>query len=256
VGRGEFIDAHFGAGSRPFGHGFTGENRRSSTAYYVHDVGNVRLICLDTTGAFGGSDGCLDEDQARWLEQRLAEVHSSRLTEDGTRVATGQADRLVVIFSHHGLDTMTNTRGRAGPGDFRLVGRLELRELLHRFGNVVAWVNGHTHRNLVVPRHDPKGWTGGFWEITSSALMDWPCQARLVELLDNGNGTLSLACTMVDHDGVVRPHPDRPRTGEWLAGLHRELAGNEPWRGFSSVASGERADRNVELLLAAPFPRP
>ncbi|MEJ7743806.1 MAG: hypothetical protein WKF73_15460 [Nocardioidaceae bacterium] len=84
--------------------------------------------------------------------------------------------------------------------------------------------------------------------------MDWPCQTRLVELLDNGDGTLSLVCTMVDHDGVVRPEPDMPWTGQWLAGLHRELAGNEPWRGFGSAARGGLADRNVDLRLPAPFP--
>jgi metallophosphoesterase (TIGR03767 family) len=254
VGRKEFIDAHFGAHASPIGHGFTAENRRSGTAYYVYDVGAVRLICLDTTGPFGGSAGCLDEDQARWLRARLEEVHSTRLSADGTRVATGQADRLVVVFSHHGLDTMTNTRGQTGADGVRLVGRGELREMLHRFGNVVAWVNGHTHRNLVTARLDPNGWSGGFWEITSSALMDWPCQTRLVELLDNADGTLSLMCTMVDHDGALRPRSDLPRSGQWLAGLHRELAGNEPWRGFTSVAAGGPADRNVDLLVAAPFP--
>ena len=253
----EFIDAHFSARSRPYGHGFTAENRRSGRAYYVYDIGLVRLICLDTTCASGPAAGCLDEDQARWLHDRLAEVHSCYRAADGSPVATAESDRVVVIFSHHGLDTMTSAAnlppGTAGP---RLVGPEELAALLHRFGNVVAWVNGHTHRNVVLPRPDPGATSGGFWEITTSALMDWPCQTRLVELLDNADGTLSLVCTMVDHDGVVRPEPDQPWTGEWLAGMHRELAGNEPWRGFESPARGGVADRNVELVLPQPFPMP
>lgn len=253
VGRREFVDAHFSPRSRPLGHGFTDENRRSGTAYYVHDVGEVRLICLDTTCAAGASDGSLDEDQARWLRERLAEVHSRQLTADGNTLATGQTDRLVVVFSHHGPDTMTNTRIATGTEGSRSMGGAELQELLHGFGNVVAWVNGHTHRNAVTPRADPQGQTGGFWEITSSALMDWPCQTRLVELLDNRDGTLSLVCTMVDHDGTVRPEPEGPWNGRTLAGLHRELAGNEPWRGFGSVARGDRGDRNVDLLLPAPY---
>lgn len=255
VSRAEFVDAHFTPASRPFGHGFTAANRRTGTAYYVHDVGAVRFICLDTTRATGGSDGCLDEDQARWLQERLEEVHSSRITADGTTVATGQTDRLVVIFSHHGVDTMTPVAGRPpDPGEPRPVGGPELRDLLHRFRNVIAWLNGHTHRNCAAPRPDPLGRSGGFWEITSSALMDWPCQTRLVELLDNRDGTLSLVCTMVDHDGVEAPERDQPWTGRWLAGLHRELAGNEPSRGFGSSARGQQADRNVDLRLPAPFP--
>ncbi|MBA2463602.1 MAG: TIGR03767 family metallophosphoesterase, partial [Nocardioidaceae bacterium] len=254
VSRAEFVAAHFSPLSRPLGHGFTASNRRSGTAYYVHDVGAVRFICLDTTSVQGAADGCLDEDQARWLRERLDEVHSQRLTADGTTVPTGGTDRLVVLFSHHGIDTMTNLRrSPSGPEGPRLVGGPELRDLLHRFGNVVAWVNGHTHRNCVTPRHDPSGRSGGFWEISSSALMDWPCQARLVELLDNRDGTLSLVCTMVDHDGAVRPEPDMPWTGRWLAGMHRELAGNEPWRGFGSTARGDLADRNVDLRLPVPF---
>ncbi len=219
VTRQEFVDAHFSSMSQPFGHGFTDTNRRSGTAYYVHDVGPVRLICLDTTCAAGAADGCLDEDQTRWLQERLEEVHSHHVTAEGTTVATGRTDRLVVLFSHHGIDTMTNTRRLpTGPGGSRLVGLPDLRDLLHRFGNVVAWVNGHAHSNRVTPRQDPLGRSGGFWEITSSALMDWPCQTRLVEIMDNADGTLSLICTMVDHDGTVRPDPGLPWTGRWLAG--------------------------------------
>ena len=96
----------------------------------------------------------------------------------------------------------------------------------------------------------------GFWEVTTCAIMDWPCQTRLVELVDTG-GHLSIVCTMVDHDGVLRPDPDLPWDGRWLAGLHRELAGTEPWRGWASLdrsATGGLADRNVELRLPAPFP--
>jgi hypothetical protein len=36
--------------------------------------------------------------------------------------------------------------------------------------------------------------------------------------------------------------------------MHRELAGNEPWRGFATQRSGGPEDRNVELRLPAPFP--
>jgi metallophosphoesterase (TIGR03767 family) len=254
VSRSEFVDAHFSARSHPLGHGFTAANRRAGTAYYVHDLDSVRLICLDTTCAAGAADGCLDEDQARWLTARLAEVHSQYVDAEGRTVSTGSPDRLVVLFSHHGIDTLTNTRTLlTDPPGLRPVARAELEDLLHRFGNVVAWVNGHTHHNLVTPRPDPVGRTGGFWEIATSALMDWPCQTRVVELLDNADGTLSLVCTMVDHDGLVLPRPDEPWTGAWLAGLHRELAGNEPWRGFGSNARGDLADRNVDLRLPAPF---
>jgi metallophosphoesterase (TIGR03767 family) len=254
VSRTEFVAGHFSKLSRPHGHGFTEANRRDGTAYYVHDVGPVRFICLDTTGRAGAAAGCLDEDQAGWLRDQLEASHSRYLAADGTTVETGAPDRLVVLFSHHGVETLTNTRTPPdASAGIRLVGAPQLLELLHRFDNVVAWINGHSHRNRVQPRPDPAGRTGGFWEITTSSLMDWPCQTRVIELADNGDGTLSVLCTMVDHDGIVVPDPHGERTGEWLAGLHRELAGNEPWRGFGSGREGVPLDRNVDLQLRAPF---
>jgi hypothetical protein len=71
--------------------------------------------------------------------------------------------------------------------------------------------------------------------------VDWPCQCRVVELFDAGDGLLGIACTMVDHEGSE------------LGALHRELAGNEPGAGFGSGRAGSPLDRNVILPVRAPF---
>ena len=134
-------------------------------------------------------------------------------------------DRHVEILSHHGYDTLSNPRGE------RRVA--ELLALLQRSPYVVLWLNGHIHANRITPR-------GSFWEVTTSSIVDWPCQGRLVELYRTAGGLLAIACTMLDHDG------------EGLAGLHRELAGNIPLNGFDSWRSGTPADRNTILLLPAP----
>ena len=124
-----------------------------------------------------------------------------------------------------------------------------LLNLLLRFQNVVLWLNGHIHANRISPRADPTG-RHGLWEVTTSSLVDWPCQARLVELFDAGAGLLAIACTMVDHDGAVRGGAGDLTD---LAGLHRELAGNVPFNGFDSWRPGSPEDRNAILLLPAPF---
>lgn len=255
ITRREFVQAHFAAGARPHGHGFTERNRRDGTAYYVHDTPGVRLISLDTTCLAGAADGSLDADQLRWLEEQLAEVHSSYRAPDGSTVRTPHEDRLVVLFSHHGLDTLTNTRGFGGDGA-PVVTADDVLRLLHRFGNVVLWLSGHTHTNGVRPRVDPSDATRGFWEVTTCAVVDWPCQTRLVELVDDGDGVLWIVCTMVDHDSPPVPAsgPASAYTGLDLAALHRELAGNVPWAGFDSPLSGTPHDRNVVLPLRAPFP--
>ncbi len=179
-------------------------------SYYVHDVGEVRYITLDTVCDVGGADGTIDAAQLHWLEERLDEAQR----------------RYVVILSHHGYQTLANPRGERRAG--------ELLALLGRHPNVVMWLNGHIHANRITPR-------GSFWEVTTSSLVDWPCQARLVEIFKTRGGLLAIACTMLDHDGAS------------LAGLHRELAGNVPLNGFDSWRPGTPADRDVTLLLRAPF---
>ncbi len=241
--RRDFVGAHLRAGSRPFGHGFTERNRLDGTAYYAHDAPAVRFIALDTNCLVGGAAGCLDHDQARWLEARLAEVHSAYRAADGSEVRTGHGDRLVIVFSHHGTGTPGNTRG--GP----LLGADGLVALLHRFGNVVLRLNGRAHTNAARPRRDPAGPSRGFWEVTTCAVVDWPCQTRVVELLDHGE-YLSIVTTMVDHDTPAAPAS--LETADDLAALHRELAANFP--GDISALAGTASDRNVELRLLPPFP--
>jgi metallophosphoesterase (TIGR03767 family) len=222
ISRSEFIDAHVRSGA----HGFNAHNRDSGLAYYVHDAGAVRFITLDTVCDAGGADGSVDAPQLHWLERRLEEVHSFFRSRDGAEVRTPNTDRYVVLLSHHGSDALSNPRGERRAD--------ELLRLLERFGNVVLWLNGHTHFNRIVPRN-------GFWEVTTSSIVDWPCQARLVELFKTRDGGLAIGCTMLDHDGYG------------LAGLHRELAGNVPFRGYAAGSGGRPEDRNAILLLPQPF---
>ena len=175
-------------------------------SYYVHDAGEVRFIALDTVCDAGDADGTIDSAQLRWLEEMLVESR----------------DRFAVVVSHHGFDTLSNPRCERRPS--------ELLDLLSRHPNVLLWLNGHTHRNRITQRN-------GFWEVTTSALVDWPCQARVVEIYKSRQGGLAIACTMLDHDGIG------------LAGLHRELAGNDPAYGFDTGRSGTPGDRNVVLEL-------
>jgi metallophosphoesterase (TIGR03767 family) len=251
VSRQEFVASHFGTAASPVGHGFTERNRLDGTAYYVYDTPAVRFIALDTNCLAGGAAGCLDHDQARWLQDRLAEVHSSYRGRDGGDVRTHHDDRLVVVFSHHGVASLVHPLvGHAGPDGQPLLGGDEILTLLHRFPNVVLWLNGHTHLNAIQPRRRPGDPQRGFWEVTTSSIVDWPCQARLVELVASG-GQLSIFCTMIDHDSPVGPAS--LESGSDLAALHRELAANMPFAGMDSDRSGTHADRNVELRMAAPF---
>ncbi|MGH2722937.1 MAG: TIGR03767 family metallophosphoesterase [Actinomycetota bacterium] len=259
ITRREYVEEHFHTTSKPVGHGFSEQNRQDGTAYYVNDRSpRIRQIVLDTTNPGGLSDGSIGATQLAWLEQRLIEAHSRYYDAGGSVVETGNQDRLVVLFSHHGLDTLNNPVNAPDPftpeqNDLPRHTASTVRPLVHRFPNVILWVIGHTHQNQVLARPDPEGKTNGFWDVTTSAICDWPCQTRLIELVDNGNGTLSIFGTMVDHGAP--PDPTRARTRlDLLASVHRELASNDPQAGIDGGHHGTPADRNVELLIPAPFP--
>ena len=177
-------------------------------SFYVRDVGEVRFIALDTVCDAGGADGSIGTAQLEWLAAQLDQAR----------------DRHVVVLSHHTSDTLANPHGEQRPE--RLIG------LLERSQSVVLWLNGHIHANRIKAHR-------GFWEVTTSSVVDWPCQARVVEVFRTAEGRLAVATTMLDHDGGG------------LAGIHRELAANVPGSGFDCRRPGMPGDRNAVL----PVPR-
>ncbi|MFJ1747640.1 TIGR03767 family metallophosphoesterase [Streptomyces sp. NPDC088116] len=223
----EYLNAHLDpkrAGNGPAGHGYTAANLDGDTLYYTFPMGeNVTGISLDTTDRAGHFTGSLDTTQLKWLERTLKELR----------------DGYVVVFSHHNSWTMTNTHpDPAHPGEARHNGD-EVLALLKQHRNVLAWVNGHSHRNSVLA-HDT------FWEISTASHIDFPHLARVIEIADNGDGTLSLFTTLIESSAPHRTDfEDLSQTG--LAALYRELALNAP--GATTKPAGKAADRNTELLL-------
>jgi metallophosphoesterase (TIGR03767 family) len=229
--RAEFIAAHFGRAARPSGHGFGRTNRESGRAYYRHDRGRVSLLVLDTVDEYGGWQGSLDLEQFAWLTEELAAADRDR--------------RYVVLASHHPLETLVNPS--EGPAGRRVLGD-EVAALLDRHPSVVLWLAGHTHRTAATPGP-------GYWQVVAPSLIDWPQQARVVELL-RSDGQLRIAATMLDHAGTV-PWDGSVNSVDAIAGLSRELAANDWQYGQYSLEDNPRGglidDRNVILLLDDPW---
>jgi hypothetical protein len=163
--------------------------------------------------------------------------------------AHGGTDQLVVLFSHHNLATLDNPVPDLTRPLARRVSAAAFEGLLHSFPNVVLWVNGHSHVNRVTPHARPGG--GGFWEVLTAAHIDWPQQSRIVELADNRDGTLSIFGTLVEHAAPARPAGIGAGRVLDLAAWSRELSFNDPQARLGAL--GEPEDRNVELVLPAPF---
>jgi metallophosphoesterase (TIGR03767 family) len=241
----EFMAELFKTTGTPVGHGFAQSNIAANKGYYAFDSGaHLRCVVLDTVNPGGYADGSLDGEQYGWLEEELT--------------ANAATARLVVVFSHHTSGTMSNPVLAPGETEPRRFGT-DLVALLQRFRNVVLWVNGHTHRNAVVAH---PGTNGGFWEVNTAAHIDFPHQSRVLEIVDNLDGTLSIFATIVDADAPLtvsaRDVYAAPASPRLLAALARELSANDPQQrpGPSDLQGGRRGPRearNVELLVSAPF---
>jgi 3',5'-cyclic AMP phosphodiesterase CpdA len=246
------------------GHGFgmvaPGERQRSRGAagYYAWSPRpGLRFISLDTVAEGGGSTGNVDHPQYLWLRRQLSQAR--------------RRDQLVVVYGHHSLETMGNPRPdeQAGPcGPSRLgcdqdprrsapvhLGRrgpASLRSLLLRFPNVIVFVTGHVHHNRVLP-HFRRG--GGFWQVTTASHMSYPQQTRLIELMDNRDGTLSIFGTVLDTAAPIGVPASGTlasgMTDTQLASISRLLGANVR-RARATAAAGAGPAGNVELVLRDP----
>ena len=275
----EWMAEHFLTSGLPKGHGFA--NNPAAVAegmgyYSFSPKPGLRFVVLDTVAEHGLEAGNVDDDQFNWLHQQLLMAESSH--------------ERVLIFAHHSLGTMGqppvspfvppgDTGGDLSPIVHFGTGPREsgitvpcdkfeptdapsqdetVRCLLLRHPSVVGFVNGHEHNNRVDPFEGEAQGQHGFWDINTASHIDWPQQSRVIDLVDNHDGTLSLFGTIVDH--AAAPNPGSAPAGDSiqrLASISRELALNDPQATHADNGDGGgrggREDRNVELLVADPY---
>lgn len=230
----EFVRRHFEPGARgpgPVGHGFADPD--GPTWYTFPIAPGMRGIAMNTTNSLGIADGSMGEKQLRWIERTIAAHH----------------DELILVFSHHTSKTMTaKLPNPETPGENQYLGD-DLVAMLARHRNVIAWVNGHTHCNEMIA-HRGSTPEHSFWEINTASHIDFPQLARIIEVADNRDGTLSIFTPLIEADSpYTADEDDLSATG--LASLYRELSYNDLHRDDDLL--GKVADRNCELLLAHPL---
>jgi metallophosphoesterase (TIGR03767 family) len=279
VSKAQYKDA-FQDGTQSDGHGFDFVDGAEETAsngaagyYSWHPKSHIKFIALDTLSEGGitgpSADGNIDDPQFQWLEAQLDDADA-----DGD---------IAVLFSHHAIPSLTSqvpdelappctvpnpAYGHdVNPGcdvDPRSSSPIHLGDdveaMLHDHPSVVAWVAGHSHVNDVTPYPDGQG--GGFWSIRTAAEADWPQQSRLLEIMDNKDGTLSIFGTILDHAAsAAAPAHGTDASGfttDDLASVGRTMSYNDNQKGARectpACGEGEADDRNVELLVNDPRP--
>ncbi len=268
----------------PLGHGFNFadlqrrlDNDPRNDGYYAADAagGRIRLLVLNTIvdgvdpripigvlrNPFALSDGSLDRAQFDWLKSELAQS-----------AARGQ---LAVAFSHH-PDLTFAEYGAFGALVPIEVTAAELNAEFASWPHLIAWVAGHTHQHRVRAFKVENG-TGsngsieatvtckqadachGFWQIETASLIDHPQEQRLIEILDNGDGTGTIRGSVLQH---------RYETSKRLAEADDRCALylTDPAAVAAAISEanlnalcmqggvrpGTAADRNVDLMFVMP----
>jgi metallophosphoesterase (TIGR03767 family) len=288
----EWIAEHFQTTGQPVGHGFNHRPQSQVDGMGYYDFSprpGLRFVVLDTVAEHGLEEGNVDQTQYAWLHDTLlrAEAASPRevvivfahhsLPTMGQPPASpfvppGDAGGDLDTNIHYGNGPRNTgiTQGctKLSPADppdvVSPAGSGEtIRCLLLRHPSVVAFVNGHEHNNRVdpvpgnpVPPAVPP--QHGFWEINTASHIDWAQQSRVIDLVDNRDGTLSLFGTIVDHDGPPEPgNGTASDSVKRMASISREIAFNDPQATHSETGEGggrgSREDRNVELVVRHPY---
>jgi hypothetical protein len=181
------VDLYKTSVSKPWWHGLDNQPAvmlADSYGYYGFDAGEIiHVIVLNTAiYNFEGSypketlaGGCLDATQYEWM---VGEIEANR-------------DRLCIVISHHSpTDGFSDSQSDITAD--------ELMKTLCRYDNVIAHINGHSHVNKVEPvQYD--GLPGGYWNINTCSILEWPQEWRDITVEDNGDGTGTLSCRMVRH---------------------------------------------------------
>lgn len=214
-----FIEAMFTTLTGPVGHGFA--SPRGPSWYSTSPAPGIRLITLDTCDqqapqpGWPNHEGCIAHAQRAFLEAELT--------------AADQRDEWVVIASHHPSHSLEPLYGS-------VVGPQDLRDLLNACPRVILHLAGHTHRNRAFDR-------GGYIELETCSTLDWPQEARLVEIWRDAAGEILIHYEM-------------------FSGIEADLPplGDDPLRGLReqarSLARPDKRGQNMQRPLQAVDPEP
>jgi hypothetical protein len=219
-----YMQQFFTTTTLPVGHGFSTTNITTGYGDYAFDPDPsipLRVIVLDWECRNGGDNGCIRSD----------EVNNFLIPELNNAYAQ---NKLVIVVSHQypdALDPHTEITGTT------------FINILTSYPNVILHLVGHGHDNRVTPHAGLSATQPGYWEIETSSLIDYPQQSRIIEVVDNGDGTGYIFATMVNHNS-----PDGS-----MSAIARSLSLKDIQLGDNtSGAEGTPQDRNVQLAIRIP----
>jgi len=188
INKRSWMSEFFNTSSNPVGHGFTQTNLDLNFACYSFLPKSelpLKVIVFDDTQLEDQVDmneqGYVTQDRYDWLVGELE--------------AGQKAGQLMIIAAHIPLMYIGND-GKDSPISLdTMVNRL------NKYPNLLLWMAGHVHRNLVTAFKSPFYPAQpelGFWHVETASLRDFPQQFRTFRIALNSDNTISIFVTDVD----------------------------------------------------------
>jgi hypothetical protein len=212
------------------GHGLTSEQVDSGKAIYTFDVPNtaLRFLVIDTAAETGGAEGVIHRaDVDAHIKPALDQAADDK--------------KWVIVTSHHAVRALSDGGGFMGRVQSDALTGQQWIDLLGEYPNVIFSLAAHDHADHVEQQMATNGHS--YWELTTSALADYPHQARIIELWDEDNGYASLQAIYVDLDMQDEPVAEEGRH----LGVMDYVSG---WNPF--FKSGKTSKRNAILYMKKP----
>jgi metallophosphoesterase (TIGR03768 family) len=199
--RKEWMGEFFKTSTRPVGHGFSQANIDNDFACYSFRPKSnlpLKVIVLDNTqsdddvsppmsetSSPGWGHGSLDKARYDWLVRELDD---------------GQAAGELMIIAAHIPIGVEPPKSLLGWSSVAYVSEPALFAKLHEYPNLIMWMAGHRHYNVITAfkSPDPTRPELGFWQVETASLRDFPQQFRTFEIVRNSDDTVSILTTDVD----------------------------------------------------------
>jgi hypothetical protein len=123
----------------------------------------------------------------------------------------------------------------------------QLLEILHGYPNLMLWISGHRHVNVVSPQPfnvaDPSVEPErNFWEVETASLRDFPQHLRTFDIRRNGDNTISIIVTNVDP--AVSPGSPAAQSRDYAVGAFRIFNATS-----QSIGDNTSHAYNAELIV-------
>jgi len=201
----------FNTSSSPAGHGFNlvppgQEDGFACYSFVPKSAMPIKVIMLDNTqreddgSASIHGRGFLDEARWEWLKDELrAGDEANQLMIIGSHIPIGVIPHKSVLG---GQDTCMDWFDNSD-NPTSMQNAVDLAGLIAELSshpNLILWMAGHRHYNIVKAffTDNAAAPERGFWHVETSALRDFPQQARLFEINLNSDYTISIVTTNVD----------------------------------------------------------